>query len=561
MTSAAPTTNTQQPASLDVFAVLRSLLAQGDNDAVIALFTKLLATHTQQLRDAIESARRRSTKNEGVDTATLLQLFKQVEQLPPELPTTEADAKLKDRVGDVEIDKKKHGPPKPPPRRRPIPPELPRVLNEIVVPSAERACPVCGGVRVCIGHEVTEVIDIEPARVIVRQDKREKIACEACDGQVARAPLGDKVIEGGVYGSQLVADMVVGKYVDGLPLHRQHERYERLGLDMPSSSMCDQITWATDLLQPISEGIFKQVLASGTMHLDATSLPVLDRDYPTGIRIGALWGYVGVDIRILDGFAVEDRRAAYLYTCTGKKVGQREGELGPEEVLELRRLRGLPHVVADAANLFDKSFAKPGLIEVGCNMHGRRYFSKALDAKDVRAALPIAAFKKLYEIEERLTGKPPAERLRVRQAESKPIYDDLLIWCDAYRKVEPPSSLLGKAVRYLTNHKTALMRFLDDGTLPIDNGVVERLHRRAAIGRRNYLFAGSNAGAERAAIAYTVLGTCRLLGINPIEYLADVLPKLARGCSSDLATLMPEAWLRARTPTAAPASAPASNAG
>ena len=313
--------------------------------------------------------------------------------------------------------------------------------------------------------------------------------------------------------------------------------------------MGDQITWATDLLRPIADGLFDQVLSSGTMHLDATSLPVLDKNDPLGIKIGALWGYVGVDIRIVEGRAIEDRRAAYLYTTTAKKRGQKEGELGPEEVLEKRRLRGKPNVVADASNLFDQSFAKPGLLEVGCNMHGRRYFSGALDAKDVRAALAIAAFKKLHEIEERLAGKHPDEKLKVRQAESKPIYDELVIWCDAYRKVEPPSSLLGKAVRYLTNHKKALMRFLDDGTLPIDNGVVERLHRRPAIGRRNFLFAGSHTGAERAAIAYTVLGTCRLLGINPIDYLAEVLPKLARGWSteSELATLMPEAWLRARS--------------
>ena len=547
MTRAKPTTTTEQTASSDVGAVLRSLLERGDNDAVIALFTKLMATHTKQLRALIESARHRSTKNEGVDTAKLLQLFGELTKIP-DLPTNEADDQLKTRVGTPTPEGPKHGPPKPPPRRRPIPANLPRVPNEIVVPSAERACPACGAQRTCIGHEVTEVIDIEPARVIVREDKREKLACTSCEGQVVCAPLGDKVIDGGLYGSQLVADLVVSKYADGLPLHRQHERYERLGLDMPSSSMGDQITWATDLLKPIADGLFNQVLRSATMHLDATSLPVLDKTDPSGIKIGALWGYVGIDIRIVDGCAFEDRRAAYLYTSTGKKVGQRTGELGPEQVLEKRRILGMPNVVADAANLFDKSFAKPGLIEVGCNMHGRRYFTAALDAKDSRAALPIAAFKKLYDIEQRLAGKPPHERQLVRQAESKPIYDDLVVWCDAYVRAEPPSSLLGKAVRYLTNHKLALMRFLGDGTLPIDNGVVERLHRRPAIGRRNFLFAGSHTGADRAAIAYTVLGTCRLLCVNPIDYLAAVLPQLARGWSTEaeLGRLMPEAWMRAR---------------
>lgn len=431
-------------------------------------------------------------------------------------------------------------PPKQPAVRRPPPPGLRRVDNPIDVPKEERPCPVCGSERTCVGHETTEVIEVIPAEVIVRRDQREVLACSKCEAEMVRAPMGDKVIEGGAYGSRLVSDLVVGKYWDSLPLNRQKEQLERLGLPMPSSSMADQITWATDLLRPIWRHLIGAVLGAVVMHIDSTSIPVRDRDHPNGIQTGSLWGYVG-----------DAGQAVYLYTSTGKKVGQRDGELGPEQFLALRQ----GPVVADAATLFDSSFKGNERIEVGCNMHARRYFVKALDAGDARASVPIAAFRALFDIEDAVRGPDP-ERVRdERQRRAKPVYDELLRWAKTYHPLEPPSSLLGAALRYLLNHQLALTRFLDDGRLPIDNGIVERLHRRPAVGRRNYMFAGSHAGAERAAIAYSVLGTCALLEVNPTEYLADVLPKLARGlfARDDIAALTPAAWMKSRA-AAAPIS-------
>ena len=534
--------------SRDVLDVARELLSSGDNDAVIELIEKLLASHAEQLRALVHDAgrRQRGRKNEGVSSAQLTMFLEELAKQEAEA-TAEADDKLRG-AAPVTPKEKTTKAKKPPPRRRPIPPDLPRVRNDIPVPPAERACPVCGEERTCIGHETTSIIDVEPARVIVREDRREKLACQRCESQVVTAPLGDKVVEGGAYGSQLVAQLVVGKYADGLPLYRQREQLQRLGLDMPSSSMGDQIAWATDLLQPVWRALRDRVLDARNLHGDGTSLPVLDRDSPKGIKTGALWGWVGVDLVVEDGATREECSAFFNYTSTARKGGQREGELGPEDFLNLRRARGSPYVIVDAAGVFDASFLRPGLIEVGCNMHARRYFIKVLDAGDVRAALPIAAFKNLYDVEEVVAGKPPAAKLRARQRKSRPVYDELIAWCQTYKRSEPPSSALGKAVRYLLNHQVALTRYLDDGCLPIDNGVVERLHRKPAVGRRNYLFAGSDAGAERAAIAYSVLGTCKLLGVNPIEYLADVLPVLARGIciARDLPALMPSGWLAAK---------------
>lgn len=419
--------------SVDVVDLLKEMLAAGNSDGVIELFVKLMATHEKQLRSMFEKARKQSTKNEGTSSAQLSLLVDALQKLAAESPD-EATAALA-AVAPVPPPAlgPQYGPKRPPPRRRPLP-DLPHVDNLIKVPDAERACPLCGKERKCIGHETTHVLDIEPARAIVRDDRREKLGCENvdCDGSMTTAPLGDKVVEGGAYGSQLVADMFVGKWVDGMPTNRLHERYERLGLDIPTSTMGDQMGWAADCLMPIAHKLFEQVLASTVMHLDATSLPVLDREHAKGIRIGALWGYVGVN--------GSERCAAYLYNSTGEKVATKPGEIGPEQALELRRQRKLPNVACDADGRFDASFNRPGLIEIGCNMHARRYFVKALDAGDARAAPPIAALR---------------------------------------------------------------------------------------------------------------IATCALCAVNQAEYLADVLPKLARGAftRADLAAMTPAAWKQARVST------------
>jgi transposase len=276
------------------------------------------------------------------------------------------------------------------------------------------------------------------------------------------------------------------------------------------------------------------------MHLDATGLPVLDRDAPGGKRVGTLWGYVG------------DEVAAYVYASTGKKLGQKPGEMGPEDILAMRE----GYTVADASSLFDASFqSRPTLIECGCNLHARRYFFKAFEAGDSRAALPLAAYKKLYDIEDKIRDLEPDEKLAVRQQQSTPVFDELVIWAQTHQPYEPPASKLGQAIRYLLNQRLALGRFLQAGIVPIDNGAVERLHVRTALTRKNYLFAGSDAGGERAAIAYTILGCCRMVGINPSEYLRDVLPRLTRRIRLiDLPGLLPTPW-KARQVTSASLSA------
>ena len=460
-----------------------------------------------------------------------------------DLGTADRDLLSAAGLDDDQPAKRRTDPPRRQPVRGPAPAHLRRVDNPLPVPAAERGCPDCGGARACITPEVTEVIELIPAEVIVRRDIREKLACPRCDGEPVRAPAAAKAVEGGKYGLRFVAQMLVDKYVDGLPLHRQRKILQRLGLDIAVSTLADQIKWSTDLLRPLWRAAIAEVIAAEVMHLDGTGLPVLDANVPGGKRLGALWGYVGVN-----GAEVI---AAYQFASTLKATGQRANELGPEDMLALRT--GL--TVADASNLFDASFARPELIECGCNMHARRYFVKALDAGDQRAALAIGGFAKLYEIERDLRGKPPDEVLAARKAQSQPVWDTLAEWVRVHRPHEPPSSPLGKALQYFTNHQVALGRFLAYGELPLDNGIVERLHVRAALTRKKFLFAGADAGGDRAAIAYTILGSCQLAGVDPLEYLSDVLPQLAGSIRIiDLPAMLPSRWAAARRAAAAAAA-------
>lgn len=519
-----------------VLDVLRGLLDQGQLDAVIELVSKLVARNSE-LERKLAQLRAPRRANEGISTAQLALLL---ESLVPsgDAVRDEADAKLRETTENAAPPKPTQTPaPRQPPLRRPLPPNLRRVPNPIAVPASERACPRCGEERRCIGHDVTEVLDLVPAEVIVRVDAREKLACEGCEAEVVRAPRGDKVVHGGRMGCALVANLLVEKYRDGLPLHRERDRFARLGISLSVSTLADQVKWATELLAPIVRAAKERTLASKIMHFDGTGLPVLDRNKKThkrvgtGKRVGTLWGCVG------------DDTAFYFYASTGKKVGQLPGEMGPEELLAQRK----GYTVADAATMFDKSFARDGIIECGCNMHARRKFVAALDNGDNRATLPVSAFKVLYEIEEEIRDRDREARLAEREKTSAAVYGELIRWCESHQPFEPPKSPLGEGIRYVINHQDALQRFLDDPDIPLDNGAVERLHVRVALTRKNFLFAGSDAGGVRAAAAYTILGSCALAKIDPVAYLCDVLPRLARRVrEADCADLLPANWKPAK---------------
>ncbi len=554
--------------------VLRQLLEEGRNDEIVKLVEELLARNAElELKLA---TRFRRNPGEGVSSNQLLLLFGGLGKQPPPPDADPADlrpqvsAELEKLVdfpdferrkaeeAEAKKNNKKKG--RKAPTREPLPSNLDRVQNLITVPEGERACPSCREERTCIGHDVTEVVELIPARVVVRVDMREKLACKACEAEVVIAPAGDKVVSGGRCGPMLVATMLNDKYCFGLPWHRQLERFEAMGYPMPLSTATDQAKWAAERFDPLWRLALDQCMTSEIMHVDGTSMPVLDKNKTGGLRIGSMWGYVGYN----PSHEAPGQIACIIYTSTGMKNKQAKGELGPEDVLLERAaaLASFPedsvarqgYTVADASNIFEASFALPGLTECGCNMHARRYFKKALDAGDERAVLPLGAFKRLHLIEKDIRDLPIDKKQAQRDALSLPVYEGLLKWCEEHQRYEPPSSPMGRANGYLPNHKEALMRFISDGVIPIDNGLVERFHVRTALTRKNFLFVGSDDGGRRAAIIYTILGCCRLAGVDAVEYMADVLPRLGGKLRrEDLLELMPAQWKAARERAAAAA--------
>jgi transposase len=393
-----------------VLEVLRELLTERRDSEVLALVSKLMVRNSELERRLMQMLSR-GHKNEGVSTA-LLRLFLDAlaatgvdvgDAGAPDLG--DADDKLRGASGiDAATESAAEKPAKQPPLRKPPSAKLPRIDNPIAVPAAERPCPVCGAERTCIGHDVTEVIELEPARVVVRVDRREKLAFGRCDGELARAPVGDKVVSGGRLGSTLVAVLVVDKYDDGLPLHRQKRRFERMGA-RPGRVDARRSGHVGD--GPHAPAVADGHRASARGDGDAPGC-----DGAAGARSRREWRQAA-------------RRAVGL--CRRRERGGVSVRVyGKEERTAPWRAR--PRRDAGAANglhggrriePFDSSFERTDLIECGCNMHGRRYWTKALDAGDTRAALPIAAYKKLDEIEAKIRGLAPGDKLSVRQEESK----------------------------------------------------------------------------------------------------------------------------------------------
>ena len=262
-----------------VMDVLRGVLGNHESsEAVLGIVAKLVSRN-EELETLLARARVGKHTNERVSKEQLdLFLDKLRELAKGDLEAANAELEKVSEKNGGRADPER--PAKQPPVRKPAPPELPRKENPIPVPASERPCPVCGTERTCLGHETTEVIELKSAEVYVRRDTREVLACATCESEVVRSPMGDKVVVGGLYGPALVSKLVVGKYDYGMPLYRQGEELERLGLKMPSSSMSDQITWAAELLRPIWRVLIFGVLTAHVMHLDGTSLPVLDRDSP-----------------------------------------------------------------------------------------------------------------------------------------------------------------------------------------------------------------------------------------------------------------------------------------
>jgi transposase len=432
------------------------------------------------------------------------------------------------------------GPPAPKPKpkghgRQRLPEHLPRERIEHTLPAEEQRCGKCGGTLEKIGEETTEQLDYVPASFVVRQHARVKYACKGCEENVVLAPLPPQPIERGLPGPGLLAHVGVSKYADHLPLYRLEGIFKRHGVELSRSTLCDWVGWEATLLEPIVEAMKREVLASKTIRTDDTPVRVQDPACK-GTRQGRLWVYVGDEAH---PFTLFD------YTPTRARDGPMAWLDGYSGYLQ-----------ADAFSGYDALYAGEDIIEVGCWAHARRKFHDAESSDRERAHVALGFIGQLYVVEREARDLDAEARRQRRQERSRPILERFRVWLDAQAPAVLPKSPMGDAVGYTLSQWTALSRYLDDGDLDIDNNVAERALRPVAIGRKNWLFAGSDAGGHRAAILYSIMATCKRHGVDPFAYLRDVLDRVATHPSSAIAALFPPNWKAAHEKLHAPRTEP-----
>jgi transposase len=410
------------------------------------------------------------------------------------------------------------------PGRRPLPGHLPR--EECRHEPAGCACPDCGGKLHVIGEDASEVLDYVPARFKVIRHVRPRFACRACES-ITQAPMPSLPIERGRPGPGLLAHVLVAKYADHTPLYRQSLIYAREGVELDRSTLADWVGRASWLLQPLGERLAAYVFAGVKIHADDTPVPVLDPGRGR-TKKGRLWVYVRDDRPCGDP---TPPAAVFFYSPDRK--GERPAD-------HLAHFSGF--LQADAYAGFDALYGER-IVEVACWSHARRkIFDVHESTKSSIAADALQKIGELYQIEKALRGRPPDHRRHVRQEAAKPRLIALRVWFEAQIAKLPPKGGLAQAIRYSLSNWPALTRYLDDGRLEIDNNRAENTLRGVALGRKNWLFAGSDAGGARAAAIYGLIETCKLNGVDPFAYLRDVLGRIADHRINRIDELLPWNW-------------------
>lgn len=398
------------------------------------------------------------------------------------------------------------------PARRPLPAHLPR---ESIVHTPACTCPDCGGTLRRIGELVSEMLEYLPARFKVIRYVRPKLACDGC-AAIIQAQAISRPIARGLAGPGLLAHVLVSKYADHLPLYRQSAIYACEGVDLDRSTLADWVGQSSSLLRPLGEALARHVLAATKVHADDTPVPVLAPGAGR-TKTGRLWAYVRDDRPAAD----ETPPAAWFRYSPDRK--------GAHPQSHLKGFRGT--LQADAYAGFNALYGEH-IVEAACWAHVRRKFYDIF--YDIAQAHPaplaedaLQRIAALYAIEAAVRGQPPDRRKTARQARAGPRLAAFKAWLEAASSQVSTKSALAAAIKYALPHWTALTRYVEDGRIEIDNNAAERAIRAVALGRKNYLFAGSDAGGERAALIYSLIGTARLNGLDPQAYLAAVLERIA----------------------------------
>jgi transposase len=404
------------------------------------------------------------------------------------------------------------------PVRKPFPDELPRVTIELVPPEVEREGRAAFEL---IGVERREVLERRPASVVVVEVVKQKFVRKDARGalgtEVLAAETPELPIPRGIAGPGLLADTIVKRWQDHLPLARQEGIYRREGIELARSTLCNWHTELAVLAAPLVDAMHEDALGQPYLCTDATGVLV---QYPGRCKYGHFWVLVAPGRHALFEFSLQHDGAAV-------------------DAL-LRGYTG--YVVADAHKVYDHLYGEGKATEVGCWSHMRQYVLEALvvDAEPVREAM--ASIQALFLIERGIDRAPPAERAAVRAQRSKPIVERFFTWCDEHRDSALEGSPLADAIRYATNQKEALERFLEDPRLPMHNNISERHLRRQAVGRKNWLFVGSEDGAKANTTFVSLLASCAMHGIEPWAYLRDLFCLLPGWPIKRVLELAPVNW-------------------
>ena len=406
--------------------------------------------------------------------------------------------------------------------RNPLPANLPRKTIDIEPSEEEKVCSVCHSPKQRIGTDTTEVLEYVPASFFVKQYARHKYGCKKCESDISIGLLPPRAIDKGIPGEGLLAHIITSKYADQNPLNRLEGILKRHGVDINVSTMCGWVGKCADLLEPLVKRMHKKILQSPKINTDDTRIPIKSRKRKGSTYNGYLWTYID-----------DQKNVVFDFTPTRSRNGP---------INFLGDYDGF--VQADAYSGYDELFRKGKATEVGCNSHARRKFEYALDSDPVRAARMMVLWGRLYEIESRAKKEnyDDAKLLEARQKEAKPILEEIKTVLDEYKNQVLPKNPMGKAITYALNQWEALKRYVENPILDIDNNISERTLRMVVIGRKNYMFAGSEAGAWRASIIYSLVASCKLNGHDPFAYFNDVLRKVSTHPADKIDDLLPSNW-------------------
>ncbi len=408
-----------------------------------------------------------------------------------------------------------------------LPAHLPRI--ETVIDVESTLCPCCSGLLHRVGEDVCEHLDIVPAQVRVLVVRRPKYACRACQEGVVQAPAPARLIEGGLPTDATIAQVLVSKYADHLPLYRQAQILARQGISLDRSTLADWVGRAAFLLRPVHERLLAKLKASPKLFADETTAPVLDPGRGR-TKTGQLWAYARDD-RPWGG--PDPPGVAYVYAPDRR---------ADRPVAHLFGFRGVLQV--DGYGGY-RVLAEKGEVQLAfCWSHVRRRFYELASAGPAPIATEaLARIAVLYRIESEIRGRSAAERRAVRQARSRPLVEALEAWLRERLALVSQKSRLAEAMRYALSRWAGLGLFLEDGRVEIDSNVVERAIRPLALTRKNALFAGSDGGAGHWAVIASLVETCKLIGVEPRAYLTDVITRIVNGHpNSRLNDLLPWAY-------------------